>query len=222
MYNMLELIGASSSINPTIALEKQITGNVFGKAYGIETFIQFSKSIVDFTAKYNYGRSMRQASVINNDTWYPFKYERPHDVNLNLSIRLGKKWTAIASWIYTNGNNINIPNSEYASIYTTYFTDWYINQPITAFNQNQVLQYNNKNNYRLPANHHLDIGFTCKKSRPRIKQEFNISIFNIYNRLNVFTLYKEYKPNNGEAKKSNFKKVTLMPIMPFFSYAIKI
>lgn len=221
MWHLVDFTGTQSYLEPKLSLEEQITSDVKGTAYGIEASIQYTYKLLDIKARYNFTHSRRVSPDINQGTPYAFKYERPNDFNINFSLKLGKKWSFHTAWTYTNGNNISLPNSEYASAYTSYAIDFYSNTtPLASVNQNYIKYYTGKNDYRLPANHHWDLSFVCKKNRPKIKQEFNISIYNIYNRMNIFTVYYEY-PSSGKNRQNQYKKVTLMPIMPFFSYAIK-
>jgi outer membrane cobalamin receptor len=222
MFRLIEYKSSSPYLNTILPLEEQIAGDVKGKAYGIEAYAKFNYSILSFWVKYNYGRSIRQSPNVNLGNSYPYKYERLHDININTIIKLGKKWSVNLAWVYGSGNNVSLPNSQYPSSYTTYVLENNVNVlPIEYQNQYQVIQYSGKNNFRLPAYHHLDIGFTCKKDRPRIKQEFNFSIINIYNRLNVFSTYVDFKQSSNASIALSYNKLTLMPIMPSISYAIK-
>jgi hypothetical protein len=221
MWHLVEFTGSQSYLDPRILLNEQITSDVRGTAYGIEAGLRYSYKILEITARYNFTHSSRYSPHINQGNPYPFKYERPNDFNMLATLKLGKRWSILSSWTFTNGNNVSLPNSEYASTYTSYALDIHSNNtPISNTNQYYIKYYSGKNNYKLPANHHWDLSFVCKKERPRIKQEFNISIYNIYNRKNIFTVYYQY-PSSGKARQTQYKKVTLMPIMPFFSYAIK-
>ncbi len=220
LWHLVEFTGSQSHLDPKSTLAEQIATDVKGTAYGCEAAIQYSFKILEVRARYNFTQSKRLSPNINQGFRYPFKYERPNDFNINMNIKLGKKWTFNTAWTYTNGSNVSLPNSQYASMYTSYNIDMYNNEtPLQNVNQASVLQYSGKNNYRLPSNHHWDISFLCKKIRKRVQQEFNISIYNLYNRKNIFTIYQEYP--SGKTKDTQYKKITLMPLMPFFSYAFK-
>ena len=94
--------------------------------------------------------------------------------------------------------------------------------------------YTRRNTYQMPASHRLDLGLNIyrpkKKGRMGI---WNISIYNVYSRMNPFMVYKSdnwertnnlvpgsSSPYNGKTKPC-FKLIGIMPIIPSISYTYK-
>lgn len=185
---------------------------VFGKgrAYGVELFL--NKKYGKFTGwiGYTYSVSERKFDNLNNQQWFPTKYDRTHDASVVATYKLSKRWTTSAVWVYGTGNALTLPNSFYligGSLYTEY------DMP--------------RNSYRLKPYHRLDLSATCKlnkKETARVKSELAISIYNVYSRANPFFVYPNIDyastQTNGNIN-VQLKQVSLFPIIPSVTYNFK-
>ena len=89
---------------------------VFGKgwSYGVEIF--FKKALGRFTGFIGYTLSFTQRKFpdLNYGEVFYAKYDRRHDVSINLSYDIiPKKLTASAVWVFASGNTMNIPVGYY-------------------------------------------------------------------------------------------------------------
>jgi len=144
-----------------------------GAADGLELFLTGRLGKMQGWASYTYSRIRKKVNKIS----YPPKYDRPHDLDLVLNYRLSQKWSLGSRFVYHSG---------------TPFTKiiGYMRQPTYSEFQSrsyncEVAVYGQRNAWRLPAYHRLDINLIKKfdwKSRP---MEFYIDVANIYGRLNV-------------------------------------
>ena len=74
------------------------------------------------------------------------------------------------------------------------------------------------NNITLPAYHRLDVGINFRKTTKRgFERIWNISIYNVYCRMNAFYTRIEQQPNGSFRGKS----FGIFPILPSFSYTLK-
>lgn len=94
----------------------------------------------------------------------------------------------------------------------------------TAYEETQLID--KRNNYRMPSSHRLNIGVNFRKKKKHGERIWNISIYNIYNAMNPTFVYRDYKEImiNGEYPTNDvpvLKKVTIIPIIPSFSYTYK-
>ena len=84
-----------------------------------------------------------------------------------------------------------------------------------------------RGNYRLPPTHTLNLGVNFHKQKRRGERIWNISIYNAYNNMNPDFVYKnytaEYDENTWNIKQEGIKvtKITVLPILPSFSYTRK-
>jgi hypothetical protein len=63
--------------------------------------------------------------------------------------------------------------------------------------------------------HRLDLGINFNKEKKWGKRTWNVSIYNVYSRLNPFYMDIGY---NSETQKNQLRQVSLFPIVPSVSY----
>lgn len=166
------------------AIETQL---LFGKgrAYGVEFLIRKNKGKLTGWIGYTLSRTERQIEGINNGNWYAARQDRTHDISVVLMYALSSKWTVSANWVYQTGNAITFPSGKY------------------QVNGQVVNYYTERNGYRMPAYHRLDLGFTRKLSdTKRFSSELILGLYNAYGRENPFTInfrQSETNPNLTEA-----------------------
>ena len=179
IYNAVDYIeGADITLNP--ALEAGLSQGK-GKAYGVEVFFKKSTGRFNGWLSYTYSRSLRKFDAqttgnltINEGKFYPAAFDQPHIVNLVLNYKVGERTYLSANFNYSTGRPITIPISKFS--YDVYLS---------------VLNYSQRNEYRIPDYHRLDVSYTIKQ-RPnknrRYKDEWVISIFNLYGRKNTYSI----------------------------------
>ena len=198
--------------------EKQILGGGKGEAYGVEFYVSKTKGKFTVWAKYNLGWSTRQFDQLNNGKKYFYKYDRRHDVSIALAYKLNKHFDFSIAWVYASGNWMSLWKTKYASQYTI---DIYDSQNGISDNY-FIINNNERNNYRLPAYHHMDIGFNYTKTAKKLTHVLNVSIYNLYNNFNIFDVFNDrrYRKDTGEEYYVT-KSLTLFPIIPSISYTIQ-
>lgn len=183
-----------------------------GRAYGVEVFIQKTIGKTTGWLGYTLAKSDRVFSngLINNGERYPYRYDRRHNISLVVNQRLGKKWDLSAVWTFATGGTTTIPERE--SI---------VMLPDGTFTQIDYAPH--RNNYRLPPSHRLNIGVNYHKRLRRGESIWNFGVYNAYNRLNPnFVYYKADTRGDSKSslytRKTKLKSVTILPIIPSFSY----
>lgn len=73
--------------------------------------------------------------------------------------------------------------------------------------------YGKVNNYHMPTIFRLDLGYEFSFETGAVKHDVNLGVCNVTNHFNPFMLYYD-------AKTENFKMISLLPILPNFSYRI--
>jgi hypothetical protein len=195
---------------------------VFGKgwSYGAEFFIKKTTGRWNGWIGYTIAWTWRKFEDINNGKIFPAKYDRTHDVSIVLTYELNKKWTFGATWIYATGNALTLPSSRL-----------FLNGPIdlSQFNGNPTTtgqiyyEYGDRNSYRQPAYHRLDISATLTvKKKKNWESSWNFSIFNVYNRYNPYFIYFDdfIDEETGEFG-LQAKQVSLFPVIPSVTYNFK-
>jgi hypothetical protein len=170
--------GADITLNP--ALEAGLSQGQ-GLAYGVEFFFKKSTGRFNGWLSYTYSRSLRKFDAqtagkitINNGEYYPSAFDQPNIFNLVLNYRVGKRTFFSSNFNYSTGRPITIPISKFG--YDVYLS---------------VLNYSQRNEYRIPDYHRLDVSFTIKEKpgrNRRFKDEWVFSIFNVYGRKNTYSI----------------------------------
>lgn len=180
-----------------------------GRAYGIEFMLEKKAGKLTGSLSYTLSKTERKFATINDNQWYPDKYDRRHMIDVSLRYQLNKKFSLFSNWTYSSGSMMTIPlmSADVAEL------------PNVKESFPQIVQLDHRNNYRLPAYHRLDIGmnYVMKKENSNSYGEVNVSLYNAYNRLNIMQVYTD----TSELEVSNkikLKKVTLFPILPSVSY----
>jgi hypothetical protein len=114
MYHLIEYAGSNNFISNIESWETQVVGNGTGKAYGMEFFA--NKFLGQFTAwaKYNLTWSNRNFSNLNAGKDFFFKFDKRHDISINLQYKMKKHFDFSLSWVYTSGLRATIPIAKYA------------------------------------------------------------------------------------------------------------
>jgi hypothetical protein len=122
------------------------------------------------------------------------------------------------TWVYGTGNAITLPEAIYDT--STYNEN---NNSYGYYGTNSSIDlYGEKNSYRMPAYHRLDIGIEFIKKKKWGERTWNLSIYNAYNHRNPFFIYlgENYDDNSHTSTKA-FKQISIIPILPSFSYRFK-
>ena len=178
-----------------------VSGN--GISRGLESGFdfKFNNSTINFA--YAYSRSMRTVDEINNGETYYTKFDRPHDFSFWASHSFKNKHELSIAFNYISGNLITLPTGRFIT---------YLN------NQKVILEdFDDINNFRLPAIHHLDVSYRISKNHKKMKSNLIIGVYNVYNRLNPFMAFIGI----DESSQPVLKIRSLMPILPIIKYAIE-
>ena len=184
-------------------------GYVFGdgRAYGVEFFVKKRVGKINGWLGYTLSKSEREFDNLNAGNIFPAKFDRTHDVSFNLTYDISKAVSLGATWVYATGNAFTLPIERY-------FVDL-----------NVVTGYGERNGFRLPAYHRMDLGLTISPNRKpdrRFKSFYNFSIYNVYNRKNTYFIYYDIvgDPVLGDVE-VNAVKVSIFPIIPSFTWNFK-
>lgn len=221
MHNVLEYKDGISFMANSQSWENNVVMGE-GRAYGIEFFIQKTMGKTTGWLGYTLAKSDRIFSngLINNGERYPYRYDRRHNISLVVNQRLGEKLDLSAVWTFATGGTTTIPERETVAML-----------PDGSFVQVDYAPH--RNNYRLPPSHRLNIGVNYHKKKRRGESVWNFGVYNAYNRLNPnFVFYTSQRKSVNQdpdlsgtgvlyVRGEKLKSVTILPIIPSFSYTYK-
>jgi hypothetical protein len=150
-----------------------------GRAYGAEFSIKKKEGKLTGWISYTLARTERKIDGISNNDWYAARQDQTHNLAVVAIYHLSKKWTVSGTFVFNTGNAVTFPTGKY------------------TINQQPVFSYSERNGYRMPDYHRLDLGATCKlRDRKHYVSELAFSLYNAYGRENAYIINFREDPNN--------------------------
>jgi hypothetical protein len=168
-----------------------------GYAYGFEFSAKKTNGRLTGMINYMLSRTMRKTDgtfdneSINNGSWYPSIYDKPHDLSVSTTYNISRRWRFSANFVYISGRPVTLPEVKYK----------YANQIL--------IYYSDRNKYRMQPYHRVDIALTIDENLKRKrswKGSWTLSVYNLYDRHNPYSVY--YK-NSTPAPGSKFTSYSL-------------
>jgi len=185
--------------------EKVVQGD--GLAFGSEWQAKINYSKWSASLNYTLSKSERRFDQLNYGRSFPFKFDRKHNVSASGSYHINKTFTATAHWTYGSGTPITLAESKFL------YTGSGVFLPLA------VLEYGERNGYRLPAYHRLDLGVSASWRSTKAEHTLNLSLYNVYGRRNV--LYVTVA-RDSEAQVFENQQFSVLPFIPSLSYQIRL
>lgn len=175
-----------------------------GRAYGIELFLK--KRFGDFNGwiGYTLAKTERQFQQINDGKWFNAKQDRTHDLSIVGIYKASKRWTLSSTFVYSTGNAVTYPSGKY------------------TLNGETVFYYSEKNGYRTPAYHRLDLSATLEaKMKPdrKYQSSWSFGVYNAYDRKNPFSI--DFKDDPDNLGKTQAVQTSLFGIIPSVTWNFK-
>lgn len=170
-----------------------------GRTYGLEIQLQKKKGKFTGWLSYTLSRSLRTFDQINEGKEFAARQDRIHDISLVLMYKLTNSLALSSNFIYYTGNAVTFPSGKY------------------EVNGTQIPLYTERNGYRMPDYHRLDIGLTWyMKDKKRFEHNLNVSIYNVYARENPYTITFQENPDNKQETQA--VQTTLFKLIPSITY----
>lgn len=207
-----------------------------GRSFGLEAMVQKTFGKTTGWLAYTLAKTDHRFKNgnISQGKWFPYKYDRRHNISLSLNHKLTKRIDLGASWIFNTGGCITVPERETIII-----------RPEGSIESAPYVS--RRNNYRLPASHRLNLSINFNKKTKHGMRIWNISVYNVYNAMNPNLVYSKWEqedfysggyyndyynsvyqgggnsisaPHEPESK-TVIKKLTLLPCIPSVTYTYK-
>lgn len=188
------------SFRSEIEMERLLLGGK-SRAYGVE--ISARKNLGKLTGQFSYTLSWVKYQIdgINNNQWYTANNDRRHDISILLMYRFNDRWDMSATWLYTSGQALTAPSAKYELDGDYYY------------------YYAQRNGYRAPAYHRLDVGVNYTRQYKHHTGILNFGFYNLYNRRNPFAI--NFINDNDVATGVRARKISLYGMIPTISYSVK-
>lgn len=183
--------------------EKVETGK--GYSTGVEFFLQKKEGKTTGWIGYTLSWTKRKFDNLNNGNYFWAKYDRRHDISVSVTHKFNNRIDAGLVWIFGSGGVLTLPTEQIR-----------LEGLPSDIGGTHVLGYfYERNNYRLPGYHRLDVGVNFHRFREKISSTWRVGFINSYNQQNPFYVYVGY--SNGRYV---MKQVSIFPILPSISYTL--
>jgi hypothetical protein len=169
--------GASLMLNPALEADLLDAG---GYNSGAELYIKKNAGRLTGWLSYSFSTSQRRThspnvkEQVNRNSYYPSSYDKPHNLNMVGNYHISRRWRLSWTFTYSTGRPVTLPELSY------------------TIGNNQLIYYSDRNKYRLPDYHRLDVAITHDETL-RIKKfwkgSWTFSIINLYGRKNVYSVF---------------------------------
>ncbi len=180
-----------------------------GYSYGVETTFTKNSGRFTWSFNYTYSRSFRQIQgntlkeSINKGKEYPSNFDQPHIINFSWKYNLSKRVFFTGNFTYRSGRPITVPLAAFQLENTT------------------VTYYSERNQYRIPDYHRLDVALVIEGNHKRKKiteATWVFSIYNVYGRQNPYTIFFK---NSANGVPVPYQLSIIGTLFPSISYNIK-
>lgn len=202
MEHLYEYVGANAFYPPLDQWETSFAEGL-GRSWGMELETGWGTDRADISVAYTLSWNRRYFEAIYH-TWYPDRNDNRHKITVMGTYRFSERFECYAAWNWKTGNRMTVESYSVPSS--------------NPYNESDKTLYFAPNNALMPDYHRLDIGMNFRKTTRRGNESiWNLSIYNVYCRMNPFMAYVTTDENGkmvGEA-------TGVIPIIPSFSYTLK-
>ncbi len=179
-----------------------------GRSYGAEFSLAKKGEKFSGRLSYTFSRSLHriydgQASTINNGEWFSANFDQPHSVKMFLNLVVSRRDRFNLSFVYNTGRPITAPFGTY------------------IVNGVTISNFSNRNEFRLPSYHRLDLSYTFTVNRrksARYQSDITLAFYNLYARRNAFSVF--YRQENGSPINA-LRLSVIGSVIPSISYNFK-
>ena len=147
--------------------------------------------------------------VINSRKYYPSVYDKPHDLSTVMNYQISRRWRFSGNFVLSSGRPVTLPELKY------------------TFDGRQVVYYSDRNKYRMPPYHRMDVSITLDENlrKKRMwKGSWTFSIYNLYGRKNPYSIFYRKDPSIQMQSKDQYAiyKLSIIGVpVPSITYNFK-
>lgn len=189
-----------------------------GRSIGLEVSGSMSSERLSMNIAYTLSRTDREYPSINEGERFPFKFDRPHILNLQSDLTTrkrarGEQHLGIVLSCYS-GNLMTVQKSQYLGVKPPYWDTGLSGMYTDKFQDNIYyrMEMSAVNGHRMKAYFRLDVAYTFKFLLERSTHDLTVSVFNVTNRHNPYLIYNDY---------GTWKQVSIMPVMPSVRWSVR-
>ncbi|AXE19501.1 hypothetical protein DR864_18035 [Runella rosea] len=173
--------------NSDLLLNKYLEGDLLfgnGRAYGAEFYVKKNRGKLTGWLSYTLARTERKIEGINNNGWFPARFDKTHNLSVVGLYQLNERWSFSTNFAFNTGTPASFPTNRFE------WGGWALPQNVN----------DSRNASRIPSYHRLDFGATLKSKKKLFGKgqgEWVFSVYNAYNRRNPFSTYVQQNEDNN-------------------------
>lgn len=214
MDNLVYFTDASNFFNSSLTEWQDHIHIGKGTSYGVEFLAEKSGKRLTGRMAYTLSKTDRVYPDINYGKPIPFKFDRTHILNANLTFIMQKRERLehgiIGTFILTSGHFETLRSSVYEAILPGFE---HFSPDLFGMLDGTGDYYSHPNNYRMPTYMRADFGYYMNIKSVKTSHSLNVGVYNLTNRHNAYSLF-------WDADSVTWKKLSVWPIMPNFHYRI--
>lgn len=173
-----------------------------GRAYGLELYARKRSGRLSGWLSYTLSRSERQFDGIDGGRWFAARQDRTHDLSAVATYHLSPRWSLSSTFVYSTGNAVTFPSGRY------------------QIDGQSLWYYTERNGYRMPDYHRLDIGATLDGNpNNKFKSSWTFGIYNVYNRKNAYII--DFRESEANPNLTETYRIALFGIIPSVTWNFK-
>jgi hypothetical protein len=180
-----------------------------GRAYGLELSAARNHGRLQGHVNYTWSRTLRSingtfdSEKLNNGSWFPANFDQPHIFNLSWKYGISRRHYFSGNFTYRTGRPVSLPAH-------VYYIDGIA-----------ISDFPERNTYRLPDYHRLDVAFVIEGNHKRKKLwdgTWIVSFYNLYARKNAYSVF--FRQNEWGVLKP-YQLAVVGTIVPTVTYMFK-
>ena len=185
------------SFGSAIEIERLVLAGE-GRGYGLELSARKHGGRLTGWLSYTLAWSRTRIDGINGGRWYDANNDRRHDINVAVGYKLNPSWMLNGVWVFNSGQAFTAPSAKYEII------------------DNYIYYYAERNGYRAPDYHRLDVSATWTKQTAKGRtREWVFGIYNLYNRYNPYLIRFEDSTSGKRTKATQYSLFGIVPSVSF-------
>lgn len=173
-----------------------------GRAYGWEIMWRKRSGKLTGWISCTLSRTENQIEGINSGKWFPTRQDKTFDVSVVLNYAVNAHVQLAANWVFNTGGAVTFPSGKY----------YLEGQPVWL--------YTERNGYRMPAYHRLDLGATwVLKARTHWQHELTFGVYNAYGRENAYMV--DFRQSETDPSVTEIVQTSLFRFVPSVTWNFK-
>ena len=168
-----------------------------GRGYGVELAVRKNSGRLTGWLAYTLSYSRTRIDGVNGSRWYDADNDRRHDISVVGAYSLNHRWQLNAAWVFNTGQAFTAPSGKY------------------QIENNWIYYYAERNGYRAPDYHRLDVSAVWTAKRGRTTRQWVLSIYNLYNHYNPFLINFEDSSNGARTRAVQYSLFGIVPSVAF-------